>query len=182
MSNDYIRTYTGGYFYPNNIEALEPNIEDIAHALSSMNRYNGHLQEFYSVAQHSVLVSEIAGQKMFSANPTMDQTSFKKFLLQALLHDATEAYMPDMPSPIKKFLPDFQELEKKLQKHIYRCFGLPEETHYLIKQVDRDIRGSEMNCLSSWNEGEDILGIEIHPYGIVGSRKEFLKAYTNIIF
>lgn len=180
-SPNYIRTFSGGYFFPDNVEHLEPNMEDIAHALSSMNRYNGHLQEFYSVAQHSVLVCQEAGALMLEANPSIDSNSFNKFMLQALLHDATEAYMPDMPSPIKRMLPDFQKLENKLQKHIYRYFHLPEETHYIIKQVDRDIRGSEIRCMSKWYEGEDAMGLLITPWTRGEAKRAFLSTYSFIM-
>jgi len=90
----WIQTYTGRKFYP-----LDPNpedvcIEDIAHALSLKCRFNGHCKQFYSVAEHSVRVSNLASQFV------TPQCSARTALL-GLLHDAGEAYLPDICRPIK---------------------------------------------------------------------------------
>lgn len=82
-------------------------IEDIAHALSLQCRFSGHIPEFYSVAQHSVLVSKLVPQTL---------------KLQALLHDASEAYLVDIPRPIKKGLNNYNLLEHKLMLAIAAKF------------------------------------------------------------
>ncbi len=92
----WVETYYGRKVYP-----LEPDpdtlcIEDIAHALSLQCRYNGHTPDFYSVAQHSVLAS-------YYAEPNLQRA--------ALLHDAAEAYISDVPSPLKK-CPDFKAFNR----------------------------------------------------------------------
>lgn len=133
----YIRTYTGKYFYPANIEALEVDVRDIAHALSGVCRYNGHLREHYSVAQHSIIVSELVP---------------KEQALEGLLHDAAEAYMPDMPSAIKAMLPEFVEYQERLTKHIFKCLGLQYPLNEEIDFVDKEIRTNEMYWLSNWDE------------------------------
>jgi len=83
-----IRTFTGKY-----VNVFEPTlemicIEDIAHALSMQCRFGGHLPYFYSVAQHSINCSFL-----------VDTPCLK---LEVLMHDASEAYLLGIPSPIKK--------------------------------------------------------------------------------
>jgi len=76
------------------------DIEDVAHALSMICRYGGHCDEFYSVAEHSVVLEE------FAARISPKESLF------FLLHDAAEAYLGDVVSPLKKVLTSFVELEK----------------------------------------------------------------------
>jgi len=98
---DWIQTYTGGKFYPLDPRPEEIYIEDIAHSLARTCRFNGHGQAFYSVAQHSCIVS--------SQVPAPDK-------LWGLLHDSAEAYIGDMVSPLKN-LPEFtfyREIEKNI--------------------------------------------------------------------
>jgi hypothetical protein len=82
----WIQTYTGRKFWPLDPRPDDVCIEDIAHALALKCRYTGHCREFYSIAQHSVMVSHMV--------PAVDA-------LWGLLHDAGEAYLPDVASPIK---------------------------------------------------------------------------------
>jgi len=129
-----IKTYSGHY-----IDVFDPkeehiNIIDIAHALSHTPRWQGHTQNFYSVAQHSIWCAHRAEDN---------------HCLEALLHDATEAYIGDMPSPIKKYLPDYQKLEKVLDTKIREVFGLPAEMSEEVKQIDRDALNFEWNKRSS---------------------------------
>lgn len=107
MNNSWILTYTGKKFFP-----LEPQIEDIdiidiAHALSNMCRFTGHVREFYSVAQHSVLV----GERIWN------QTKDYKKLLSGLLHDASEAYICDIARPVKHSdeFRSYRQIEANLQ-------------------------------------------------------------------
>ena len=75
---------------------------DIAHGLSNICRYAGQCDEFYSVAEHSVLVSEVTEQ----------------FKLEALMHDAAEAFLGDVTRPLKQLLPDFKIIERNIQQVI----------------------------------------------------------------
>ena len=103
-----IQTFSGEYF-----NLTESNagfdIEVIAHALSNICRFTGHTREFYSVAQHCVLCSYI--------DP--DVKPFEK-----LMHDASEAYLGDVSSPLKKMIPDYVEIERRIEKDIERHFWL----------------------------------------------------------
>lgn len=116
-----IRTYSGIY-----MNVLDPNIdmiciEDIAHSLSMQCRFGGHLPKFYSVAQHSVNC----------CNYVPDE-----FKLTALMHDAAEGYLLDMPSPIKKLLPDYKKLVHKMEELIAVKFGLQYPFPDIIHQAD----------------------------------------------
>jgi len=85
----YIQTLSGKKFSYQFATADDIDIEDIANALSNICRFAGHLPEFYSVAQHSVLVSQIVPPE---------------FAFEALMHDAAEAYCQDIPAPLKALL------------------------------------------------------------------------------
>jgi len=115
----WIETATGGKFWfdgrDNNI-----NIGDISQALSKMCRFTGHCRFFYSVAEHSVNVS-------FLVPPEQ--------ALAALLHDASEAYLADIASPVKQLLPDYKVLEQKVTGQIDTYFGVDSSTPE-IKQAD----------------------------------------------
>jgi len=102
-----LKTFTGKM-----INVFEPDpelicIEDIAHALSNLCRFGGHTPKFYSVAEHSIRVAH---------------TVSYKYRMAALLHDASEAYMVDIPSPIKYFIPKYQEYEQNLMAAIAEKF------------------------------------------------------------
>ncbi len=99
-----ICTYTGKAFCLENIKPENICIEDIAHGLSMLCRYNGQCNKFYSVAEHCVLLSRI---KYMSGAP-----------LARLLHDAAEAYIGDVAKPLKNLLPQYKTLEHNIQKVI----------------------------------------------------------------
>ncbi len=104
-----IRTFTGKYFNPCNPEIDLICIEDIAHALSMQTRFGGHLPVFYSVAQHCVL----------AAREVSDE-----YRLTTLLHDASEAYLIDVPRPVKEQLSNYKEIEHRLMKIIAAKFSI----------------------------------------------------------
>lgn len=109
QEDEWLQTYTGKKFRPLSPHPDDICIEDIAHALSNLCRFGGHLPEFYSVAQHSVWVSNIVKPE---------------FALAALLHDATEAYVVDVPRPLKRLLTDYRRIEGHLANTIEFKFGL----------------------------------------------------------
>lgn len=125
----YIQTQTGETFDPVSGEISEIRIEDIALGLSHMCRYAGQCKDFYSVAEHSVLVYRIA------------KTLWPKDLevqWAALLHDATEAYVCDLPTQIKRLVPDYRKIEDSLALKIYRRFAISTspELHRRVKIAD----------------------------------------------
>ena len=97
------------------------DIIDITYALSKLCRFNGHTSSFYSVAQHSVHVCHLVPNE---------------HKLAALLHDATEAYIGDMVSPLKAMIPQFREIEHHLWCLIADKFGVDRELHPDIKRAD----------------------------------------------
>ena len=121
---NWMPTFTGKKFYP-----LEPRIEDIdiadiAHALSNLCRFGGHCREFYSISEHCVHVSHMVD---------------KAHALEGLLHDATEAFLVDMPSPIKRELKDYQRAERRLYDVIAEKFSIPKEMSKEVHQADKEI-------------------------------------------
>jgi 5'-deoxynucleotidase YfbR-like HD superfamily hydrolase len=117
-----IRTFSGKY-----LDVFDPNpddivIEDIAHALSNQCRFGGHIKRFYSVAQHSVFCSDLASPKM---------------RLQALMHDASEAFLVDIPSPIKAELCNYKEIEHNLMLVISKKFGFDFPMDDEVKEIDK---------------------------------------------
>jgi 5'-deoxynucleotidase YfbR-like HD superfamily hydrolase len=129
-TSDCIRTFTGIY-----VNVFEPTpemicIEDIAHALSMQCRFGGHLPYFYSVAQHSASCCAIAEPE-------------HKFA--ALMHDASEAYLLDIPRPIKKRLANYKEIEDGLMKIIATKYGFEYPLHQKVKDVDEVMLEAEWN-------------------------------------
>lgn len=126
-----IRTFTGKVF---DLKILDPDsicIEDIAHGLANTARFAGQLPKLYSVAQHSFHVAQSASIEN---------------RLAALLHDASEAYLGDMPSPFKKMLPDYKVQEDRLMKVIAKKFGFDYPLHPEIKKIDGELLNLEWNA------------------------------------
>lgn len=125
-------TYTGRKYWPADPRVEDVNIHDIARGLSMLCRYTGHTKWFYSVAEHSVLVSLMVPQEL---------------ALEALLHDASEAYLGDVSRPLKHHLPDYQRLEELNTRVIRERFMLPPTEHRLVKAADSNILHTEMKTL-----------------------------------
>ena len=130
---DWIQTFTGKRFYPLDPRPEDINITDIAHALSNQCRFAGHVNQFYSTAQHSVLVSRLLP---------------REFALWGLLHDASEAYLMDIPSPFK-YLPEmstYRTFEAGAQYIIYLKYGCLGPEPPEVKVVDK-----QMLCVEATN-------------------------------
>jgi hypothetical protein len=118
----WIQTYTGKQFWPLDPRPEEIVLEDIARALSHQCRFSGHTKYFYSVAEHSVNVARLLDKEPEGTR------------LWGLLHDASEAYLVDVPRPVKWFLPQYKEAEELLHQAIAERFGLgwpiPDAVHH----------------------------------------------------
>jgi hypothetical protein len=138
----HILTHSGVLVNPINPDPETILIEDIAHSLSMQCRYNGHTSKFYSVAEHSWWVSKFC----------TDESA-----LWALLHDATEAYLCDIPRPIKPLLTNYVEIETRLMEAIARKFGLDGTMPSEVKLLDCAMLLPERdqlmpNALGDWTQ------------------------------
>jgi len=128
----YIQTLSGKKFSYQFATADDIEIEDIANALSNICRFAGHLPEFYSVAQHSVLTSLIVPAE---------------FAFEALMHDAAEAYCQDIPAPLKALLPDYQRIETLVDDLIRQKYGINPEQAAVVKYADLVMLATERRDL-----------------------------------
>ena len=129
---DWMQTYTGRAFWPLDPRPEEVDPVDVAHALAHLCRYGGHVRRFYSVAEHCVLMS-------LAVTP--------ENALAALLHDATEAYLVDLPRPIKRHMPGYRDAEAVLWRAVAARFGLPEELPAEVHEADSRILVNERDAL-----------------------------------
>lgn len=127
-----IRTSSGIYIDPCNPDPDKILIEDIAHALSHQPRFGGHLPKPYCVAQHCVEVAAIL--------PRSEQ-------LAGLLHDASEAYLIDVPRPVKERLANYREIEDRLMRVIADKFGFEWPLSYRVKVADEQELQREWHVL-----------------------------------
>ena len=175
-----ILTASGKYF-----DFLEPraehvDIEDIATALSRICRFTGHTRSFYSVAQHSVYVSYLVPEE---------------FALQGLLHDASEAYMGDVSTPLKQLIPEYKAIEHRVEQAIAEKFGLPFPLHPSVKQADLTMLVTEKRDLMptptweqrevdrcAWEpfEGISPRSVEVVPFSPDEARALFMRRYTRL--
>lgn len=104
------------------------DITDIAWGLSNMCRYMGRTSQFYSVAQHSVVVASLLPPHL---------------QMQGLMHDAAEAFVGDVVAPLKAMLPEYQALEARVEAAVFKAFGLPDTLAPEVKHADLLLRGAE---------------------------------------
>lgn len=160
-----IRTYMGGTIDPINPDPADVTIEDIAHSLALQCRFTGHVSKFYSVAQHSVLVSTLV--------PENDK-------LWGLLHDGTEAYLADIARPIK-LQPGFGEVYRAAEDNLMRAiairFDLDEKMPASVKQADTDMLGAEMRDLMKDMDLPTTYKPQVMPWKPLDAERYFLHHY-----
>jgi hypothetical protein len=154
------------------------NLVDIAHATSMNCRFNGHLLEFYSVAQHCVLAAHILYK----------ETHDPELALWGLLHDASEAYIADLASPIKRQMPEYKKVENGLTEAVMIAFGLETDEPPKVKEVDTRLLVTEARDLmpESWmlNHGHRIGAEPYADFKIEGwpprkAKTEYINAYVK---
>ena len=140
MANPWIQTVSGRRVDLVNPDPSTINLTDIAHSLSMKCRCNGHSHGFYSVAEHSIWVSRLLTSKL---------------ALAGLLHDANEAYLQDIPSPVKWLLPDYHIIEDRVQEAIEKKFGLEltSREHKSVKRADDIMLATEARDFMCNTEG-----------------------------
>ena len=175
MSDDiWIQTFTGKKFPLTHPDPDQIDIVDIAHALSLLCRFNAHCKSFYSVAEHSVHVSH-------EIDPEL--------ALVGLLHDAAEAYLGDVPSPLKKQLHDFKVFEDKMEVAVGLRFGV-DATLFKdaeLKRADTQLLVDEKAVLmlappESWPTGapEPKNKDRIRAWGPTEAKAQFLKRFEEL--
>jgi 5'-deoxynucleotidase YfbR-like HD superfamily hydrolase len=167
---------------------LDVEIEDIAHGLSRVARWNGQTEgdQSYSVAEHSLLVERLV--------VALKDTTPIKWRLAALLHDAPEYVIGDMISPFKAVIGDaYKAVESRLQGAIHIRFGLPAELpaeiKSLIKRADRISAYLEATQIAGFSEAEArrLFGRSKVGYGIVLSpstpndaKRRYLERFAEL--
>jgi len=169
-SYGFITTYTGKVIYFEKPDPASIDIIDIAHALSNQCRFAGHTKRFMSVAEHSILVS----------------LQCPEYGLEGLLHDASEAYMVDMPTPIKRKIKDYKVYEDRLMSAIFTRFQLkyplPQEVHDADRaQLVREAK--ELVTLSDWADSYEVKMPGLAPRGLrpEDAKSQFLNHFRNLM-
>ncbi|WNN12437.1 hypothetical protein MA9V2_188 [Chryseobacterium phage MA9V-2] len=160
-----IRTFSGKY-----LNVFEPDpelicIEDIAHSLSMQCRFAGHLPVFYSVGQHSKFCSDY-----------VDNDADR---LGALMHDASETYLTDMPSPIKRNMPEYRTIEDNLMKVIAEKFGFEYPFSKNIKAIDEIALQIEWNQLMLGKKPEHDEHLLV-PLSQAEAKAQFLSTFLTL--
>lgn len=132
-----ILTSTGKWFDVLKPDPSQIDLQDIASALSKLCRFGGHCRKFYSVAEHSILTSEMMLQCK-SSDPLL--------IRWALLHDASEAYVVDIPRPAKRHLSEYIKIEDSIQRAIAERFGLPWPMPHEVHEVDNAVLALELRA------------------------------------
>ena len=183
---DWIQTFSGRKFWPLDPRPEEIHVYDVAHALSNLCRFTGHVKSFYSVAQHSVLVSRQVPPDLAMAG---------------LLHDAAEAYLGDHTRPVKAYLLfksnplrdrilpwEFGEVEERLLGAIGQAFGVnPHEfACAAVKNADEVLLKTEARDLMAvppewrWGKGVTALRDAIAPLPPDAAEQLFLHRYVEL--
>jgi len=155
-----IKTFSGKFFDVTNPNSELIDIRDIAHSLSNLCRFGGHTRRFYSVAEHSLRVAAYAAPE---------------HKLAALLHDASEAYLTDLPRPVKALFPEYVKIENNLQKVIAEKFGFGYPYHKSISELD------ELVLKLEYKEMMNNLILDVKPMPPETAREEFIQAFIEFI-
>ncbi len=168
----YISLCGGGWFDFLTPEKSDFEIEDIAHALANLCRFTGHTRQFYSVAQHCVLASDIV--------PPDDARA-------ALCHDAAEAFLGDVSRPLKTLLPDYKRLEKSVEAEVFLRLGvalpLPESVHVadlvMLATERRDLMPDDG---VAWGVLQHVTPLQspIEPWSSVEAESRFLRRWAEL--
>lgn len=176
-TNGCFRTYTKRIF-----NLLEPkpdmiDIVDITKGLAYKPHFSGFSPKFFSIAEHSLLVEELAA--------SYNQLDYKA-RLEALLHDASEAYTGDMIKPLKNLLPNFVIIEKNIQKAIYQKYGIKPNSVNAINTKKFDIRAQDIEAGIFYNKMDVgrklVMQQYIKYYSPDESYKQFIEKFRWLTF
>lgn len=175
MSSEIV-TYTGRVVDPLNLRPEQVNIIDIAHSLSNQCRFTGHVREFYSVGQHSVLCTEFTRETYGTA----------QHQLTLLLHDGSEAYLSDLARPVKhaEGLGDvYREIENGIQAVVAERFGLEYPFKDFVHKIDNALLLREQQDLMPrfrHIESKLVYDKPITGWSPADSKARFLALYTEL--
>lgn len=169
---DWIQTFTGRQFWPLDPRPCDVDIADIAHALAHDCRFGGHCRRFYSVAEHSVLLSRAVAPK---------------FRLAALMHDAPEGYLRDLVRPVKRTMPAYRTAETAIWLAICARFDLAPELPAAIHEADNRILVDERRQNMApppapWADAEQVepLGVSLRFWTPVEAEFWFLTEFDYL--
>lgn len=168
-----IQMADGSYFNFRKFNPEDFNIRNIASSLSKLCRFTGHTERFYSVAQHSVVVSYLVPEE---------------FALEALLHDREEAFVGDMSTPLKRLNPMYRLKAEQIRRVSARAFGIPEEESPIVKKADhsalllekRYVMPRSASDRKHWAPYVDIVYPKIEPLNPDDAEKLFLNRYREL--
>lgn len=150
-------------------QVSEVDIRDISHSLSRIVRFNGHTVKPYHVAQHVCLCADVAPDDC------------KR---EALSHDWAESYVGDCPSPLKSLLPQYGEIEERLERVIAKKFRYRYPYPPGVREVDRKLLVTEMRDLTNRTDWKYYpftpLNIHITPWDEEKCRREFMKRFHRL--
>lgn len=163
---DCIRTYSGKYLNVFDPDPASICIEDVAHSLSQIPRFGGHLKHHYSVAEHLINCYYLA--------KSMDI----KCLIDIFMHDSPEYALIDVPRPIKRHLANYKETEDSLASVMSMVLGFqfpfPEE----VKMIDDTMLNLEWDALMI-NRDKSIPGF-VKQLSIEDTKEHFLFLYNEL--
>lgn len=181
LTSTSMRTFSGVVFDPLAMKPDDVRIEDIAHGLSNMCRFNGQCLRFYSVGEHSYLIAKIA---LEVGGPVAAR--------YGLAHDAHEAYSGDMIRPLKRRdeMLEFRLVQDEQQKAIELALGIadtPQSVRDLVKRIDSDIVIDEGKVLFTPRPGSltsqlhrRYPGLDIGTMSPAGAEAAFLAAWRQL--
>lgn len=176
-----IQTSTGGIFYPLDVREEEITLKDVAHGLSHKARFTGHTRKFYCTAEHAVRVSKCVEM--------LGGTAMQQYV--ALHHDDSDAYLPDVPTPLK-VLPEFEffrKIEKDIEHACYRKFGCVVDDYTIVKKADMMLLLTEKRDLMpkiNGNWGRFEMKPIPEPYRIIPwtpkkAREKYLDRHAELV-
>lgn len=183
MNPRYLQTYTGKLFDFANPKASAIDVKDIAHALSLEARYGGHTDKHYSVAHHAILVCDY----LWSTTDSNPMWSF-----YGLHHDSAEAYLKDIPKPLKDMLPDYRALERAVSYELAVALDLPRNFHKhdMVKRAEIAVTRAEWeqfmvpikeNDWSAYFGDIQAAPIKIKPIKPFVAEAEFLYRHARLV-
>jgi len=173
MDSPYVSTFLGNRFYLTRPRIDDVAIEDIAHGLAYQCRFNGQTREFYSVAQHSLMVMRLVPVRLRRA---------------ALLHDAAEAYLGDMVKPLKNLFPEFSRIEAQVMQIIGHRFDVdlghldPSIKHADLIALATEKRDLMPHSTEAWGNLLDVAPLPeiLRPLAPMAAKAAFLESFHEL--